>query len=183
VEQQDNKICIGSFHAPHGVRGQIRLASYTADPLAIFSYSPLTDEKGERTFVLKKHGETKKGFIVSVKEIENRNDAEILQGTDIYINRDQLPEVQEDDGEFYYADLHGLKVVDQNNIVIGEVYDIHNFGAGDILEVMPPKGKSFMMPFKDEFISEMDIKARFIKVIVPDGWLEQEKQSKEKSNK
>ncbi len=170
---QKGKVCIGCLLAPHGVHGQTRLASYTSDPAALFSYVPLSDDKGTRSFDIKRQGTAKKGFIVSIEGVNDRNEAEALRGTKLYVDRNVLPEEQED--EYYFADLLGLKVRDQNAEEIGEIQAVHNFGAGDIIEIRPPKGKSFMLPFDDAFVPEINVEAGLVHVFVPEGWLKEEK--------
>lgn len=170
---QKDKVCVGCLLAPHGVRGQIRLASYTDEPLSIFSYVPLSDEKGTRAFDIKKQGSLKKGYFVSVEGITDRNAAEALRGTKLYADRDSLPE--EEMGEYYFADLLGLKVHDQEDKEIGEIQAVHNFGAGDILEIRPSTGKSFMLPFDEKFIPEIDLEAGLAHAFVPENWLKEEK--------
>lgn len=180
---QNRKICVGAFHGPHGVRGQLRLASYTDDPVALFDYVPLSDEKDTKSFDIKKQGVAKKGFIVSVGGVADRNAAEALRGTKLFVDRDMLPETESDEGEYYFSDLLGLKVKDQEGKEIGEVQAVHDFGAGDILEIRPAEGKSFMLPFKEDFIPVIDIDAGVVEAIVPDGWLKDEKQPKEQRMK
>lgn len=180
---QNRKICVGIFLGSHGVRGQVRLGSYTDDPEAIFDYVPLSDEKGTRNFNVMFKGMSKKAFIASVEGVMDRDASDALRGVKLYVDRDKLPNTEEDTGEYYYSDLLGLKVKDQTDAEVGEVQAVHDFGAGDLLEIRPSKGKSFMLPFKDAFVPVVDVEAGFVQVNIPEDWLTEEKPPKEKKTK
>lgn len=177
---QDRKICVGKFIGPHGVRGQVRLASFTDDPESIFEYEPLTDEKGAREYELIVRGVGKDHYIVSVNGCDTRDAAEKLKGVMLYVDRDALPE--EDDGEYYFADLIGLKAQDAQGVAVGDVIDVHDYGAGAFLEIKPAHAKSFMLPFKDAFVPTVDLEKGLVEVIIPEGWLSEEKPASEKTN-
>ncbi|MFA6279245.1 MAG: ribosome maturation factor RimM [Bdellovibrionales bacterium] len=176
-----HKICVGVFLGPHGVRGQVRLGSFTDDPEAIFDYEPLSDEAASRFFVLTARGVGKDHYIVSVKGCATREDAEELKGTRLYVDRDALP--PEDEGEYYHADLIGLEARDAQGQPVGVVENVFDYGAGAFLEIKPVNAKSFMLPFKDAFVPTVDLKAGWIDVILPEGWLAAEKPPKEKKKK
>ncbi len=178
---QNHKICVGVFLGPHGVRGQVRLGSFTDDPESIFTYEPLTDEEGSRVFALTARGVGKDHYIVSVKGCATREDAEELKGTRLYAARDALP--PEGEGEYYHADLIGLEARDASGATIGVVENVFDYGAGTFLEIKPANAKSFMLPFKDAFVPVVDIKSGFVKVVLPEGWLTPEKPPKEKKKK
>lgn len=175
-----NKILIGKFSGPHGVRGQMRLVSFTHDPESIFDYAPLTDEKGKVTYEITYRGVSKDHYIVSVKGCETREAAEKLKGTQLYIDRDALP--AEEEGEYYHADLIGLAVQEANGNKIGQIVDVHDYGAGTFLEIKPAAAKSFMLPFKDEFVPVVDVAAGFVQALIPEGWLSDEKPEKEEKS-
>jgi 16S rRNA processing protein RimM len=137
VSGRARKILVGVFGAAHGVRGEVRLKSYTADPAAIASYGALSDASGSRNFIIENLRPTgKELFVARVRGIANRDAAEALNGTELYVLRDVLPEPAEE--EFYHADLIGLRVENQRGESLGSVVAVHNFGAGDILEIAPP---------------------------------------------
>jgi 16S rRNA processing protein RimM len=137
VTGTSREILVGVFGAPHGIRGEIRLKSYTADPAAIRTYGPLLDVSGTRRFVIEALRPTGKNmFVARVKGVSDRESAQALNGTQLFVTRDVLPVPEEE--EFYYADLMGLRVENERREVLGSVIALHNFGAGDILEIAPP---------------------------------------------
>jgi len=180
MTKSSNKILVGIFLGPHGVRGQVRLGSYTEEPESIFEYEPLTDEKGARTFALTVRGVGKDHYIVSVDGCATREDAERLKGTKLYVDRAALP--PEEEGEYYFTDLIGLMVQDANANQVGQVIDVHDYGAGAFLEIKPAQAKSFMLPFKDAFVPTVNIEKGFVEVAIPEGWLSEEKPPKEKAD-
>lgn len=143
-----NLVLLGRFGAPHGVRGEIRLQSYTADPQAIAGYGPLTDRSGARKFALLSVRPQGKDMLVArVEGVNQRAGAEALTGVELYLPREKLPP-PEDDDEFYLADLVGLRAETREGAEIGRVIAVRNFGAGDILEVAPVGGgETLMFPF------------------------------------
>ena len=162
------RIAVGIFGAPHGVRGEMRLKSYTSDPLAITDYTPLTDQSGQRRFVLKKARTFKYDMlIVTVEGVTDRDAAARLTNLELYASRDVMPEVEED--EFYHADLIGLRALDDSGKDIGIVLAMHNFGAGDIVEVKPlDGGASLLLPFTKAIVPHVDIQAGTITIVMPD---------------
>ena len=157
---------------PHGIRGQVRVRSITEDPESLFSYGALTDQTSTKTFSLTKRGMSKDEFIASIKGVTNRNEAETLKNIDLYIDRAVLPDLATD--EYYLTDLVGLTVREQNKD-IGTIDHVYDYGAGLFLEIKPNKGKSFMLPFKDEFVPTVDIKNGFVETRIPEDWLKEEK--------
>ncbi|MGE4351478.1 MAG: ribosome maturation factor RimM [Bdellovibrionales bacterium] len=172
------KIGIAKFLGPHGVRGQMKLAPFTQDPESVFDYAPLTDETGERTFTLDFRGTGSDHYIVSVEGVTTRDQAEKLKGATLYVDRADLP--PEEEGEYYFADLIGLRAQDAAGKEIGNVTDVHDYGAGVFLEIKPANAKSFMLPFKDAFVPTVDLEKSLIEVIIPEGWLSEEKPPKPK---
>jgi 16S rRNA processing protein RimM len=131
------KILVGIFGTPHGIRGEVRLKSYTADPAAIGDYGALHDESGARRFALQALRPTGKDMLVArVEGVSDRTAAEALNGIELFAARDAFPPPEEE--EFYYADLIGLRVENERDELLGSVVALHNFGAGDILEIAPP---------------------------------------------
>ena len=138
---------MGRFGAPHGVRGELRLQSFTGDPLAIADYGPLTDKSGKKTFtLLNLRPQGKDMLVVRLKDVDDRDGAQALNGVELYLARDKLP--APDPEEFYLADLEGLRAETATGEPIGRVVALRNFGAGDILEIAPASGgDTLMYPF------------------------------------
>ena len=154
------QILVGVFGAAHGIRGEVRLKSYTADPAAIATYGPLFDASGTRSFMMEKLRPAGKDmFVAQVKGLGDRSAAEALNGTQLYVPRDILPDPEEE--EFYHADLIGLRVESERGEVLGSVVALHNFGAGDILEIAPPpdaqEKATAMLPFTRAMVPVVDV--------------------------
>ncbi|MGB6653844.1 MAG: ribosome maturation factor RimM, partial [Xanthobacteraceae bacterium] len=126
-------VCLGQIGAAHGVRGEVRLRSFTADPAAIVGYGPLQTEDG-RVIEIESLRPAKDHFVATLAGITDRNAAERLANTKLYVPRERLPAPDEPD-EYYHADLIGLAVVDRAGKPLGTVVAVHNFGAGDLIEV------------------------------------------------
>jgi 16S rRNA processing protein RimM len=152
------RICLGQIGAPHGVRGEVRLRSFTAEPAAIAAYGPLESDDG-RIFTIETLRPTKDFFVVKLLGVADRDAAERLTNTKLYVPRERLPEPQAPD-EYYHADLIGLHVVDRAGRPCGTVVAIHNFGAGDVIEIQPETGdKTEMLPFDAATVPEVNISA------------------------
>ena len=163
-------VCVGLIAGPHGVRGLVRVRSFTEDPAALGTYKPLKDEAG-KILSLTLKSTAKDFFIASVEGSASREAAEALSGTKIYVDRSQLPATEA--GEFYEADLVGLSVIDMDGAAHGQVLGVHNYGAGTFLEIGTNKKDSFMLPFTDAFVPEI---GEVVRVVIPEGWLSDEKE-------
>ena len=162
------RICLGQIGAAHGVRGEVRLRSFTAEPEAIASYGPLATEDG-RVFEIETMRPAKDHFVVKLAGIGDRDAAERLANLKLYVPRERLPEPTEAD-EFYHADLVGLTVVDNDGKTLGTVVAIQNFGAGDLVEVKPDNDdRTQLVPFDATNVPTVDIAAGRIVVILPEG--------------
>jgi 16S rRNA processing protein RimM len=160
------RVCLGQFGAAHGVRGEVRLHSFTADPAAITSYGPLESEDG-RIFEIEAMRPAKDHFVAKIAGVADRNAAELLKNLKLYVPRARLPKPDEPD-EFYHADLIGLAVVDRAGEKLGTVVAIHNFGAGDLIEMNPASGgKTELLPFDEVHVPTVDIAAGKIIVVPP----------------
>ncbi len=164
----DRLVLVGVFGAPQGVRGELRLKSYTGAPKAIAAYGSLHDANGANVFALERlrglKGDT---LVVKVRGVETRDAAAMLTGVEIFARRDRLPEPSED--EFYYDDLVGLAAVTREGESIGRVAAISNYGAGDILEIAPDGGgESILLPFTRAVAPKIDFEAGRIVVEPPD---------------
>jgi 16S rRNA processing protein RimM len=160
------RVCLGQFGAAHGVQGEVRLHSFTADPAAITSYGPLEGEDG-RVFEIEAMRPAKDHFVAKIAGVADRNAAELLKNLKLYVPRARLPEPDAPD-EFYHADLIGLVVVDRAGEKLGTVVAVHNFGAGDLIEMNPASGgKTQLLPFDDVHVPTVDIAAGKIVVVPP----------------
>lgn len=160
-------ILLGRITGAHGIRGEVVVHSFAAVPEDIAAYGALSDKTGSRTFRLRIVRMTPKGaLIVRIAGVADRNAAEALKGTELYIARDKLPEPGE--GEYYHADLVGLAAVSPDGKVIGEVVSVQNYGAGDLLELRLVGAKETeLVPFDDPFVPEVDIAAGRVVVVLP----------------
>jgi 16S rRNA processing protein RimM len=151
------RICLGQIGAPHGVRGEVRLHSFTANPTAIATYGPLETEDG-RVFTIESLRPAKHAFVAKLSGVAGRDAAERLANTKLYVPRERLPEPAEAD-EFYHADLIGLRVVDCAGRECGTVVAVHNFGAGDLIELQPPDGaQTELLPFDATTVPEVNVR-------------------------
>jgi len=135
------RLCLGIITGVHGIHGEVVIKSYTQDPLDIKSYGRLGDERNERQFTISKARLAKKGVVARIKGVDHRNEAEALKGTGLFVDQSILPEPDEED-EYYFTDLMGLAVVLADGRSYGTVTALHNFGAGDLIEIKPVEGKA-----------------------------------------
>jgi len=150
-----SQICVARIGAAHGVRGAVKLWTFTEDPLAVKHYGPLMTKDGARQFEVTHAREAKDHLVATLKGIATREDAERLNGIELYIAREKLPETDED--EYYHADLIGLAAVNTAGEPLGRVIAIHNFGAGDIIEIAPPQGATVLLPFTNAVVPAVDL--------------------------
>ncbi|MBK8176157.1 MAG: 16S rRNA processing protein RimM [Rhodospirillales bacterium] len=169
----DTRVCIGEITAAHGVRGELCVRSFAAEPADFVAYGPLETETGDRLLHLRIVGQKKAGFIVRAAGIEDRTLAEALRGEKLFVRRARLPALSAD--EFYHADLVGLAAeVDDAAAnggvqVHGRVAAVHDFGAGPILEITFDDGPSMLVPFNREAVPVVDIDAGCIVVAALPG--------------
>ena len=148
-------ICVARIGAAHGVRGAVKLWTFTEDPLAVQRYGPLTTKDGARQFEVTHAREAKDHLVATLKGVTTRDEAERLNGLELYVAREKLPAT--DDDEYYHADLIGLAAVTAANESIGRVIAIHNFGAGDIIEIAPLQGSTLLLPFTNAVVPTVDL--------------------------
>ncbi|TLG77038.1 ribosome maturation factor RimM [Methylocystis sp. B8] len=165
--KEKSLVLLGRFGAPHGVRGDIRLQSFTSDPLAIATYDGLVDKSGARNFKLRSVRHQGKDMLVAkIEGVDDRNDAEALNGVELYLPRELLPATEED--EFYIADLVGLRAETSDGETIGVIVAVRNFGAGDMLEIAPAgNGETLLVPFTKAATPLVDVKASRVVVVPP----------------
>lgn len=158
-------ICIAKIGAAHGVRGEMKLWPFTDDPLAVLHYGPLSTKDGARHFDVLRARPVKDHLVAALSGIATRADAERLNGVELYVPRDALPATQA--GEYYHADLIGLRTLDTQGEPFGKVLAIHNFGAGDIIEIAPLQGPSLLLPFTDAVVPTVDLAAGHLVIAMP----------------
>ena len=155
----ENPVLMGTIGAAQGLRGEVRVKSYTIDPAAIGDYGHLHAEDG-RTFEVLEVREAKNSMVVvRFRGVNDRNAAEALNVLDLYVERDNLPDEELDDDEFFYADLEGLEAVDESGRSHGTVTGIFDFGAGDLLELKGPGKRPVLIPFSEAAVLEIDLEA------------------------
>lgn len=160
---QNAKVCVGMITTVHGVRGNVKVKSFTQNAEDFVSFGELQDALGKRSFKMKIVGESKDQFLVSIDGIKDRTEAEALRGTKLFIDRDLLPETEEN--EFYYTDLIGLDVKTSEGNVLGKVKAVFNFGAGDMLEI---ENMMDFIPFSNACVPEVNMKEGFLIIKLPE---------------
>jgi 16S rRNA processing protein RimM len=175
MSNDEKRVCVGVVTGAHGVRGAVRLKSFMAEPEDVTSYGPLEDERGERRFALRlvnsaRGGSAKGVVIAAISGIDDRDRAEALRGLRLYLPRSALP--PPGDEEYYHADLIGLKAARADGTPIGTVRAVHDFGAGDTLEIARSEGQPVMVPFTRSVVPIIDIDAGQLVVDPPPGLLD-----------
>lgn len=165
-------IAVGQITGAFGVKGEVRVRTFTEDPEAAFGYGPLVDEKGVVVLTPVRFRPLNDGFGVIAKEQLQREAWEALRGTLLHAQREAMPEA--DEGEFYVADLIGMAVVHVDGRVLGTVAAVHNFGAGELIDVKPETGPNFLLPFTEDVFPEIDPASGVLKAdpdegLLPDG--------------
>ena len=159
-------ICVARIGAAHGVRGAVKLWTFTEDPLAVKHYGPLSTKDGMRQFEVTHVREAKDHLVATLQGVATREDAERLNGIELYIAREKLPAT--DDDEYYHADLIGLAAVNAADEPVGRVIAIHNFGAGDIIEIAPAHGPTMLLPFTNAVVPTVDLANGRVVVELPE---------------
>jgi 16S rRNA processing protein RimM len=151
------RVVLARIGAPHGVRGEMRVKAFTADPKAIGGYGPLWLDDGRSFAVeaLRPVPASPDMLVVRLSGVGDRNEAAALTNRELFVDRDRLPPAEED--EFYHADLIGLAAVSAEGKVIGRVFAVVNYGAGDILEIKPPHGDTILVPFTKAAVPAVDL--------------------------
>ena len=163
----DNLILVGQVGGAFGVRGEVKITAFTGEAMALVAYSPLLRSDGSVGLTLTGARPDKKGVVARAKEITTKEQADALRGTSLYVARDRLPTLPDD--EFYHADLIGLSAFDTGGELIGKVTAIYNHGAGDIVEISPIRHKSaLLLPFTTAIVPNVDLAAGRIVVNLPD---------------
>ena len=163
-------ICVGAITGARGLQGEVRIKSFTANPKDISSYGDVFSENRERSFSIRIVGQAKGQLLARLKGVDDRNAAEALKGTRLYIAKAALPEPGED--EFYFSDLIGLRVDLVDGGKLGSVKEVHDFGAGAILEVTGGETGIVMVPFTRAVVPEVDMLNRRVVIDPPPGLLD-----------
>lgn len=161
-----DRICVGAIAGAFGVRGEVRLKSFCAEPEAIADYAPLTTEDGAGSFEVKLTRPIKNGYAANLSGVATREQAEALKGTRLYAPRDRLPALPDD--EFYHTDLIGLDVFDAGGVKLGRISAVHDHGAGDLLEVATGP-RTVLLPFTRDAVPTVDLTARRVVADPPAG--------------
>ncbi len=160
-----DRVLLGVVAAPHGVRGLVRIKSFTGDPMAVGAYGPLSDETGKKEYRVEALSAARGAVLARIEGVADRSAAEAIRGLRLYVERSVLPETGE--REWYEADLIGLAAVGKDGRDWGKVVAFHNFGAGPVMEV----SAGLMLPFTDEAVPEIDIGGGKVVIDPPTGLL------------
>ena len=161
-----NRVCVAQIGAAHGIHGEVRLWTYTEEPMAVAQYGPLETEDGTRSFEILSLRPAKGHLVARLRGVDDRDAAERLTNTKLFVPRERLPAPDED--EVYNADLIGLTAVDVKGNEIGKITAVHNFGAGDLLEIAPSVGAAMLVPFTEAAVPAIDIKGGRVVVVPPE---------------
>lgn len=162
----DKRILLGHVAGAHGIRGEVLVKSYAANAADIAAYGALTDAAGQKAYTLKVVRVTPKGVIARVAGIADRNGAEALKGTALYVARAAMGEPA--DGEYYYSDLIGLKAIAPDGRAIGVIKSVENFGAGDLIEIaLAGTSRTEFVAFTNANVPTVDVKAGHAVIIMP----------------
>ena len=163
-------ICVGAVTGARGIKGDIRIKSFTDDPEAIVQYGPLYDKTGTQTFDLKITGQAKGQLVGRIKGTPDRNAAEKLKGLQLFVPRDVLPAPDED--EFYFSDLVGLRVIDLEGNELGTIQSVDDYGAGNVLEIVGVISGGLLVPFTKQAVPRVEIAKGLVTVYPPEGLLD-----------
>jgi 16S rRNA processing protein RimM len=160
------RICVGAIAGAHGVKGLVKIKSFTEEPDGVAAYGPLSDEAGEREFTLALTGRAKGLIIARIDGVEDRNAAEALRGTRLYVERAALPPTAEE--AYYHTDLIGLEAVGMDGAPVGEVKALYNYGAGDVIEIQRRDKDLLLLPFTKAAVPEVDLEGGRLVVREPE---------------
>ena len=165
-----DQVLVGVIVGAHGIKGEVKLKSFTSDPLSIGRYGPLQSSSGQQ-FEIAKLKAAKDDFIASLKNVNDRNESETLKGVELFVSREKLPKLKTH--EAYAHDLMGLNVVLENGTTLGKLVGMPNYGAGDLLEVaVDGNSETVLIPFTNAFVPQEDFSTGKITVILPEGYLD-----------
>jgi 16S rRNA processing protein RimM len=171
VTDAAKRVCLGVVTGPHGVQGAVRIKSFTEAPEDVARYGALTDETGVRRVELRLIGTAKGVVIARLSGVADRNQAEALRGLRLYLPRSALPQTEAD--EYYHADLIGLEAVLSDGTPVGRIRAVHDFGAGDTLELARPGASPVMVPFTRAVVPNVELAAGRLVLDPPPGLLDE----------
>jgi 16S rRNA processing protein RimM len=161
------RIRVARIGAAHGVRGEVKLWPFTQDPLAVADYGPLETEDGARRFEIETLRAAKDHLVARLKGVGDRDAASSLRNTDLFVSRDKLPKIDEED-TYYHADLVGMSAITPEGVPLGNVTAIHNFGAGDLIEIATTAGgEPLLLPFTETVVPNIDTALRQVTIVLP----------------
>lgn len=160
------RVCVGAVTGAHGVRGLVRIKSFTERPEDLTAYGPITDESGRRVFEVTVTGRAKDALLARIGGVTDRDAAQALRGARLYVARAAMPAPEEE--EYYHADLIGLAAEDRAGRPLGRVVAVHDFGAGAVLEIEPAQGESLLLPFTRAVVPVVDLGAGRLVVEPPE---------------
>ncbi len=172
AKKPEDRILMAQIGAAHGIRGEVRVKPFGNDPLSFSNYGKLENADGSRRFKVRQARLQKNVVVTRFEGVNDRNEAETLNGMKLYIAREQLPETEDED-EFYHADLIGLKAVDEKGEEIGTVLSLLNFGAGELMEVAPKSGNSLMFPFTKAVVPTIEFNEGYVEIHAPEGFYDE----------
>jgi 16S rRNA processing protein RimM len=161
------RVIVAKIGAAHGVRGEVKLWPFTQDPMAVADYGPLETKDGARRFEIEMVRAAGSHLVARLKGIADRDAAQALTNTELYVPRDRLPAIDEDH-TYYHSDLVGLDAVSEDGAQIGTVHAVHDFGAGAVLEIVSlGNGETLMLPFTETTVPKVDLVAKQVVVVPP----------------
>lgn len=161
------RVIVAKIGAAHGVRGEVKLWPFTQDPMAVAEYGPLETKDGARSFEIETVRAAGNHLVARLKGVGDRDAAQALTNTELYVPRDRLPAIDEGD-TYYHSDLIGLDAVNEAGTQIGTIHAVHDFGAGAVLEILPlGSGDTLMLPFTDATVPKVDLAAKQVVVVPP----------------
>ena len=165
TDDDSNLVLMGRIGAAHGIKGEVRLQSFTEEPLDLLGYNPFATNRPGLTVTIAKARGTTNMLVAQIDGVADRSAAEKLNGIELYVTRDRLPETEEED--YYHADLIGLRAQLTDGTAIGKVTAVPNYGAGDILEVRNDGGETFLFPFTRQVVPDVRIKDGYVVIEPP----------------
>jgi 16S rRNA processing protein RimM len=158
-------VCVAVVAGAHGLRGALKLRCFTEQPEDVAAYGPVFDRDGNRLFELEVIGSAPGGVLARADRIQDRNAAEVLRGTELFVPRSALPDLPAD--QYYYTDLEGMEALRPDGSRLGIVQSVDNFGAGDVLEVLVDDGRRLSLPFTRETVPSIDLERGRLVVEIP----------------
>lgn len=165
-ERDRDWVCVAVVAGAHGLRGAFKLRCFTERPEDVAAYGPVFDRDGNRLFELEVIGPASGGVLARADRIQDRNAADALRGTELFVPRSALPDLPTD--EFYYTDLQGMEALQPDGSRLGIVQSVDNFGAGDVLEVLADDGRRLTLPFTRETVPSIDLVRGRLVVEIPE---------------